>query len=228
MTPFLDIHSHNDATGTSELAVRNFLLNDINSHLKECEQSALFSIGIHPCYIPKSLTEAWKNIDHFIGLSSCAAIGEAGLDKRANASMTIQRQVFVRQLETAAEHELPVIVHCVRAWNELMETYKPFQSVVPCIIHGFRGRPELAHSLLNQGFCLSFGVRFNIESLKLCPFERLFLETDEQTQPIKEHYDTVAKIRSCDTELLKIQCFDNLRNLNKKLQVSVKGRTFAG
>ena len=48
----------------------------------------------------------------------------------------------------------------------------------PWIVHGFRGGPALARQLLDAGFDLSFGLRYNKESFDITPTERRYRETD--------------------------------------------------
>ena len=79
-----------------------------------------------------------------------------------------------------------------------------------CIIHGFRGIPKLAESLLGKGFYLSFGFRFHPQSLTLCPSDRLFFESDEDSRPVDTLYRTAAELRSCTPEELRTQCWENL------------------
>ena len=140
----------------------------------------------------------------------CKAIGEAGLDKFVSTSLFLQRELFVRQAELAAAHRLPVIVHCVKAWDELLSARKDIPAAAVCIIHGFRGNPQLAESLLGKGFYLSFGFRFHPQSLTLCPSDRLFFESDEDSRPVDTLYRTAAELRSCTPEELRTQCWENL------------------
>ena len=117
----------------------------------------------------------------------------------------------LKELERlAVSRQLPVIIHCVKAWDELLAIKKDFPETLPCIIHGFRGKPQLAESLLSKGFYLSFGFRFHPQSLTLCPSDRLFFESDEDLRPIDTLYHIAAELRSCTPEGLRAQCWENL------------------
>ena len=70
------------------------------------------------------------------------------------------------------------------------------------IIHGFRGKPQLAGQALNAGCALSFGEHFNSESVRLTPTDRLFIETDESTMLVSEIYQSISKIKDCTVEAL--------------------------
>ena len=72
----------------------------------------------------------------------------------------------------------PLIIHQVKALQEILYLKKKFHPAQPWLIHGFRGKPELAQQLLATGIDLSFGVHYNEEAYALCPKERRFRETD--------------------------------------------------
>ena len=55
---------------------------------------------------------------------------------------------------------------------------------MPWIIHGFRGKPQLAQQLLNNGFYISLGEHFNPQTVTIIPTNRLLFETDESTLDI--------------------------------------------
>jgi TatD DNase family protein len=227
MYPYINIHSHRKTDEKNEIVLHNYILDSCSPEESiNANESEFFSIGIHPWYIPQHPKQALEYLNRLSTYHSCQAIGEVGLDKNAATDMSAQEDIYIQQLKIASKQHLPLIIHCVKAWNEIIAIHSAYHPEIPCIIHGFRGKPQLAESLINAGFYLSFGFHFNEESIKICPSHRLFLETDEDLRPISELYEAVSNIRQCSVNELKIQCFDNLRNLNKKLQVSLKGRTF--
>ncbi len=135
-----------------------------------------YSAGIHPMF-DGDWALAFDRLELLSTHPQIRAIGECGLDKRSNKSISFQTKFFMQQVQLAEKLNVPLIIHCVRCWNELLENFKP--STIPFIIHGFRGKPQLARQLLRAGFSLSFGPFFNPESLKICPPERYYLETDD-------------------------------------------------
>ena len=66
----------------------------------------------------------------------------------------------------------------------------------------FRGKKELAESLVRQGFYLSFGEKYQVEALQAVPADRLLLETDESICPIEELYWLAARQRNIGVEQL--------------------------
>lgn len=218
MPAFLNFHAHRAAVSPAEAVVRNLVLPLQEPDEAEKFAGSPFSAGIHPWYIPARTDEALAELDSLASCPSCVAIGEAGLDKLASASMDVQCGLFRRQALLAAAHGLPLVVHCVRAWGELLALRREFPQELVCVVHGFRGKPELARSLLDKGFWLSFGFRFHPQSLALCPPDRLFLETDEDPRPVDGLYRTASALRGCCPEDLATQCRENLANLARKLK----------
>lgn len=73
----------------------------------------------------------------------------------------------------------PLILHIVKSFPEIIALKKQWKPAQPWIIHGFRGKPQLASELLAHGFHLSYGKKYNPASLALTPASRLLRETDE-------------------------------------------------
>jgi TatD DNase family protein len=80
----------------------------------------LFSYGIHPWNAAKWL-ELEKDFFAETNHENCLAIGEIGLDKLKGPSIQEQIDVFKAQIAISEQHQLPVIIHCVKAWNELKQ-----------------------------------------------------------------------------------------------------------
>lgn len=74
------------------------------------------------------------------------------------------------------------------------------------VVHGFRGKPQLAKQLLNAGFAISYGEHFNPESVAVTPLDKLCIETDESEMPIEEIYKKIATIKDCRTHELNGAC----------------------
>lgn len=149
------------------------------------EGSRLYSLGIHPWEAGGDDTEArLQSIERLAGDERVRAIGECGLDRLRGPAAQTQRSVFEAQARIAARHGLPLIIHCVRAWDELMDVKRRIEGEggerpARWIVHGFRGKPELARQLLGAGFELSYGLRFNPESLRITPPGLRHCETDD-------------------------------------------------
>ena len=116
------------------------------------------------------------------------AIGEAGLDKLADAPMAVQ-------MELSVELDKPLVIHLVKAMSELLKLKQQIKPANPWIIHGFRGKAALAEECLRHGFYLSFGEKYQEEALRVTPADRLFLETDESSIPVADLYSRAAEVR---------------------------------
>ncbi len=145
------------------------------------------------------------------------AIGEIGLDKSIEAPLEDQLRIFEKQVEIAESANLPVVLHVVRAFNEMLGFMKAQQPVVPIIIHGYNGSPEMVEELVKAGFQISFGQAITrehskiIESLQKVPVEMMFLETDEGDMDIRELYQFAAEQKGISEDHLRVQIFENAR-----------------
>jgi TatD DNase family protein len=115
------------------------------------------------------------------------AIGETGLDYHYDHSPhRDQRRVFAQHLTIAGELNLPVIIHCRKAFEETIEILDEHGSDVRKVVwHCFSGSAEQAQILVPRGYYVSFTgvVTFkNAEKTRRAaaaiPVERLMLETD--------------------------------------------------
>ncbi len=129
-------------------------------------------------------------------------MGECGLDKLCNVPFERQQDVFARQIEISDKAGKPLLIHCVKAFDELILMRKTYSPQPPWIIHGFRGKPQQVEQLLGKGFYFSFGTRFNEASLRQVPLERLFLETDDTDCNIRFVYERIARTLDISEETL--------------------------
>lgn len=148
-----------------------------------------YSAGTHPWYAdspdrPLTLPESSRII----------AVGEVGLDKLRGPSIDIQTAELMKWIKISEERQLPVILHIVKAFPEIIALKKTVKPTQPWIIHGFRGKSQLAAELLRHGFYISIGKNYNPETIAMIPHDRLLLESDEGAgiPPIKDADPTLA------------------------------------
>ena len=182
----------------------------VNQYPQEFDATIPFySIGIHPLYIDENRLESdFQIVDEKLALPECLALGECGLDKRSETSFELQQSVFEKQLALAEKHQKPVVIHCVAAFQELIEIKKRLKINVPMIVHGFSKKAELAKQLIDNGFYLSFGKNLlrnpELESVfKSIPNDRFLLETDTIEEGIREVYDLAAKYKGLELNELQ-------------------------
>ena len=175
---YFDIHTHQRPLN-SENSIYSSSMEDMPiTHEIHC-----CSAGIHPWHLTEENVEKqWQWLISEVRKPGVVAIGECGLDKLKGGPMPIQLQMFERCAELAEERELPLIIHAVKSTEELLHIKKKIKPQVPWIIHGFRGRREVAQQYLKHGFYLSFGEHFQEEALCCVPLDKLLLETDESNK----------------------------------------------
>lgn len=161
-----------------------------------------FSVGIHPWDIARYQASWLTQLEFLLSFSQVVAIGECGLDKNAEVPFDKQLEVFRDQIRLSEYYKKHLIIHCVGYLNELQQLKKELNPKQTWIIHGFRGKPEMALQLVKQGFGLSFGENFNPESVKEIPWDQLFFESDESTLHVEEIRKKIAEIRGCEPESL--------------------------
>ena len=80
----------------------------------------------------------------FSKTDSVLAIGECGLDKACDTNFKLQQQVFTTQVNWANEIKKPLIIHCVRAYGEVLSLLQKNNNKVPVIFHGFNKNGAVA------------------------------------------------------------------------------------
>ena len=206
----LDIHTHRreaDSEGKSVINYKQL----VGAPLLE---GYYYSIGIHPWELTMANVE--EQLIFMINQlpdKRIVAIGECGLDKLTEISMEFQRVAFIMQITLSEQYGLPLIIHCVKAMDEMLAVKKRFRPIQPWIWHGFRGKPEQATQLLKQGFYLSLGEHYPDETMKLIPDDRLFLETDESSLDIEDILRRAAEVRGVGVEALRETIHRNIQNV---------------
>lgn len=192
---FFNFHTHKSTNKAN-------LLELVNQYPQEFDEAIPFySIGTHPWYIVADRVEAdLVIIESKLQEKNCLALGECGLDKRIEQPIELQQLVFEKQLLLAEKYNKPVVIHCVAAFQEVIDTKKRLNISVPMIIHGYSKNQQVAKQLLDNGFYISFGKYLlrnpELELVfKAIPNDRFFLETDTVEETILEVYELAAKYK---------------------------------
>lgn len=138
-----------------------------------------FSVGFHPWgsdRIPDD--EEWNRFERLASDPRCLAIGECGIDMLRGGPLFRQMNLFHRQAELAERLGKPLIIHSVRAHDQIVGMRREMKPTQEWIIHGFRGKPSIARIYLDAGCSLSFGKQFNPDSYAITPSDRRYHETD--------------------------------------------------
>lgn len=186
------------------------MLIDIHTH-RPTEAVTIRTVGVHPWHAAECSLPSAEVIE------AADAVGEIGLDKACGVDFEMQRALFVKQLELAERFEKPVVLHCVRAFEEVM-TLLERHTLSAVLFHGFIGSREQASRAVKKGYYLSFGARTEgsnktIEALRETPLERLFVETDEAETTIEAMYQTIARLRGVEVEELEQATAENYKRI---------------
>ena len=206
----IDIHTHylSNAASIAAVGIENRLL-AIGPPLAAKQP---FSLGLHPWYInqhPDWQKELTETIEIAAENPMFWAIGECGLDKNTAYSLDLQTSVLNLHCELAILYRKPLIIHCVAAFNELLQWKKSKKIVPPMLVHGFEKKLPLLSDLLKAGFYVSFGAalcknRPTLEdAFRQMPLDKLFLETDDQNEyGIDAVYMAAATLKNIPLDLL--------------------------
>lgn len=188
-----DIHTHHDGRSDALLSLPVARATD------GC--TTPFSLELHPWHVGISADALRLQLDEFRQAADAlrhnpllVAIGECGLDNHCGVPFDHQMEAFRCALATAHDLDLPVIIHCVGYWAEMMAAVREAGTSAN-IIHGFRKGPALATQLLNAGFSIALGEKFNPDVASLVPADRLFFETDESGEDIWKIRENVMACR---------------------------------
>ena len=199
------------------------------------------SIGVHPHDAAKATPDTFAGLRDLASHPKVLAIGEIGLDYHYDFSpRDVQRSVFQRQLELAAEFGKPIVIHTREAWEDTMSqvTSLPYGGIMHC----FTGDTAQARQALDLGFHLSFGGVLTFpkaeslrEAAKITPEARLLVETDcpylapvphrgKRNEPafVVETARRLAQVRGATPEAIAECTTRNFRNL------CLRGRTGNG
>ena len=212
---FFDAHTHKRSSSKNIFSIENKYPNDIDF-------TKPFSIGIHPWFIkPENVTKELLIIEEKLKDKNCLALGECGLDKITATDLELQKEVFKKQIQLSEKYQKPLIIHCVKAHQDILEIKKDLKPKQIWIFHGFNKNYQVAESLLKNGIILSFGMAI-IKSKKLqevvskIEISSILLETDDTNIDIKEVYQKISELKKITVEELQQKIKQNFKSIFKK------------
>ncbi len=215
MPEYIDIHSHKISfydEGT--ITVRNVILPD-----EDIPATNYFSAGFHPWHTGKVKPEVIEEkLSILANLNNCFAIGECGIDRSTEIPVEIQIMEFKIHISLAEKTGKPLIIHCVRAYSDLLQVLKASKFTYPVILHNYNGNKFQTKELLKYNCYFSFGESLILknktaEIIQHIPKNRIFLETDESNFSIREMYSSAAIMLKMEENELKSVMFDNFKSL---------------
>jgi len=199
------------------------------------EKGVFAAIGLHPIHSADEEIDKQK-YKELAKSDKVVAIGEIGLDyyKDYELFKEKQKEVFLEQLGLAKELGLPVIFHCRKAHEDLLEIlnfqFSIFNFQLKGVVHCFTGSWQEAKKYLDMGFYLGFnGIIYKLdlkEVIKKTPLEKILIETDcpylvppeartERNEPIfvKHIAKKIAKIKNLDFQKVAKATTENAKKL---------------
>ena len=198
---FIDTHCHIDSSVSGDVYIKNAYSANVKGLIfsfcnQDCYQAGIefldkypdvfVSLGFHPEDADNITDKDLHCLDEVLVSSSrIVAIGEIGLDyywRKDNKEK--QRDLFQKQLDLAVKHQMPVVIHCRDAIQELYDILSQYKGKVKGVIHCFSGSYEMARAFIELGFVLGIGGVLTFKNSKLyqvvekIPLSGIVLETD--------------------------------------------------
>ncbi len=202
--PFYDAHCHYQDGRLSawfsefgetvgDLGIRKAVVNGTSpqdwenvANLASRFEYVIPSFGLHPWFVDQSYSEAISRLEILLD-DRLFPIGEIGLDRWIQGyDIDLQKEAFVLQLRLAKQQNVPVTIHCLRAFGLLLEILQkegPFETGF--LIHSYGGPIEMIPRFLEVGAYFSFSGYFALpekekkrKAYGAVPLDRVLIETD--------------------------------------------------
>ncbi len=210
---------------------------DLSSSLKTVELTEKHgfvygAVGVHPHEAEETTEENLEKIKELYKKEKIVAVGEIGLDYFYDFSpRERQIEIFRRQIITANELGLPVIIHDRDAHEDTLNILKELKP--KGVVHCFSGSAEMAKEILKLGLYIGIGgavtfknARKPVEVVEMLPLDRLLLETDApymtpvpfrgkrcDSLHIVYTAEKISEIKNIDAQQLIDTCTENAKRL---------------
>jgi TatD DNase family protein len=143
-------------------------------------------MGLHPTHVKENYKEELSHVEEQLAKRKFYAVGEIGIDLYWDKStIDIQIQAFRYQIQLAKQYQLPIVIHCREAFDEIFEVLEQEKSDdLYGIFHCFTGNLEQAHQAISYNMKLGIGGVVTFKNGKLDQFinqidlKHIVLETD--------------------------------------------------
>lgn len=211
-SPYINIHTHCTLAPTKQIfPLPNVIISKNYLFPHPC------SLGIHPWYIEQNVTAQLDALHQYGKKKQVLAIGECGLDKLCDTAWALQEVIFREQIRYANIVQKPLIIHCVRAYQECLRVLQEENVQVPVVFHGFEKKIELASQILDFGYFLSLGASLlsghKDELIQEVPLDKILLETDDKSINIIDIYAYFCRVRKIELQVLKEQLYQNFTHI---------------
>ncbi len=208
-----DFHTHTPGKPDS-------LFNVVYNNKERAPKEGLYSVGLHPWFELKN--EDLSSIEELLKDVRCKAIGETGLDRVRDENFSQQKDFFNHHIDLAIKYDKPIILHCVKAYQDIIEILLKNNFKNAVIFHDYNGNDQITERLLKEkNLFFSYGDKLfkenskGFNSLNLIPNERLLIETDESKYSIQEFAQQLATLRQLSIQEISTICFNNSKAILK-------------
>lgn len=214
MSLFIDIHTHSEYIVSEKDIIKIRSIN-VDENV-DIDALSFASVAVHPwSVVDDKFIDYQYYIEGIILKENVIAIGETGLDRVYFDTFQIQKSFFLEHVKLSEKHKMPMILHVVRAYPDIIEIRKQTKATMPWIIHGFNANEQTVEQLLRHDFYLSLGdILFKDEEksrrlLQVIPRERLFLETDDKDISILDVYQRASFLSGRAIDDIRTDIFSN-------------------
>ena len=193
----------------------------------EKNENIYCALGIHPQNAKTATDKNFSDLEKLAQNIKCVAIGETGLDYHYEYSpREIQKEVFIKHLNTARKCSKPITIHCRDAYKDLIEIIKKefiANGPVKGVIHCFSGTSAEAAALIELGLLLGIDGPVTYPSagelrsvVEHVPLDSVLLETDSPYLPPQKYRgqrnepafipliaEQIAQIRKLDCNIVE-------------------------
>ncbi len=160
----------------------DLMINCYNKFNKHC----FIMAGLHPAYVTDNndyeITLVYKNLNTY----NCVAIGEIGIDLYWTKEFLHQQKIiFEKQIKIALDYNLPIVIHCREAFDEIYKILEKYKSKkLRGVFHCFTGDYSQALKVCDLNFKLGIGGVVTFKNggldkyLNKIPIDNIVLETD--------------------------------------------------
>lgn len=202
--PFYNIHTHYAAQAAEERVLRNAYM------YAQCLRPVPYALsaGLHPWFTGGDIAGVRHNLYAALQNPQVKALGECGLDRLKGPPLPEQMRFLEMQKELAHEVVKPLLIHCVRAYDELFALLK--DCTVPVILHDYQAGEVMSRRFLQYPqFFFSLGRGLlraapkHVKAYAIVPQQRILFETDSLRIPVREIYQRYTSLYGYDPEELK-------------------------
>jgi len=198
---------------------------------KKYPENIFLMSGLHPCYVSSDYIKEIRHVEKIIHSHDIVAVGEIGIDLHWDkTNLDIQIKAFEAQISLANDHDLPIVIHCRKSFNEIYDVLIKNKVENGGIFHCFSGNLDEAKKILDLGMKLGIGGVVTFKNGKIDKFlnqidiSNIVLETDSpylSPAPFRGKRNESANIKYiaeklCDIYNLSIQEIADITTENSK------------